>query len=200
MQVGKTRARRDAADPFVLPFAAVSRYQVEMPIQIETPAIKSLRERLLETGGAPSLMAGDPDAEQILGGDKEAAALLESTIEAMLIMLAADGQTTNEERDLLRGAVRELTAGGIRSAQIDKIFDASIARIKDAGAEARLAAVAEVLKKEVIAAEAAFVLSAAMAFADQEIADAENETLNNFADLLGLEEDRANELLDELQT
>ena len=172
-----------------------------MPIQIETPAIKSLRERLLETGGAPSLMATDGNAiEQILGGDPEAAALLESTIEAMVIMLAADGQTTNEERDLLRGAVRELTAGGIRSAQIDKIFDASIARIKEAGAEARLAAVAEVLKKEVIAAEAAFVLSAAMAFADQEIADAENDTLNSFADLLGLEEDRANELLDELQT
>ena len=171
-----------------------------MTIKIETPAIKSLRERLLETGGAPSLLAGEPDAAQVRGGAQDAVALLESTIEAMVIMLAADGQTTNEERDLLRGAVRELTAGGIRSAQIDKIFDASIARIKASGAEARLAAVAEVLKKEVIAAEAAFVLSAAMAFADQEIADSENDTLNTFADLLGLDEVRANELLDELQT
>jgi tellurite resistance protein len=171
-----------------------------MSIKIETPAIKSLRERLLETGGAPSLMAGDAKAEEVLGGDREAAALLEATIEAMVIMLAADGQTTTEERDLLRGAVRELTAGGVRSAQIDAIFDGAIERIKASGAEARLAAIAEVLKKEVIAAEAAFVLSAAMAFADQEIADAENETLNSFADLLGLEEGRANELLDELQT
>jgi uncharacterized tellurite resistance protein B-like protein len=171
-----------------------------MPIQIETPAIKSLRERLLETGGAPSMIAGDGSAEAVLGGDKEAAELLESTIEAMVIMLAADGQTTIEEKDLLRGAVRELTAGGVRSAEIDKMFDRSIAKIKAEGSEKRLAAVASVLKKEVIASEAAFVLSAAMAFADQEIADAENDTLNAFADLLGIEEERANELLDELQT
>jgi tellurite resistance protein len=173
-----------------------------MPIQIETPAIRSLRDRLLETGGAPSIMATSPDAnaEQVLGGDREAAELLEATIEAMVVMLASDGQTTNEERDLLRGAVRELTAGGVRSAEIDRIFDRSIGRIKESGATARLTAIAEVLKREKIAAEAAFVLAAAMAFADQEIADAENETLNEFADLLGLEEGRANELLDELQT
>ena len=172
-----------------------------MPIQIETPAIRSLRERLLETGGAPSIMAGtDAQSDQVLAGDPEAVALLESTIEAMVVMLAADGQSTNEERDLLRGAVRELTAGGVRTAQIDKIFDASIARIREVGASARLAAAATVLKTEVVAAEAAFVLAAAMAFADQEIADAENDTLNEFADLLGLEETRANELLDELQT
>lgn len=172
-----------------------------MPIQIETPAIRSLRDRLLETGGAPSVMAqeGAANAAEVLG-DATAAALLEATIEAMVIMLASDGSTSDEERDLLRGAVRELTAGGVRSAEIDRIFDRSLDRIRDGGADARLAATADVLKGEKVAAEAAFVLSAAMAFADAEIADEENETLNRFADLLGIEEARANELLDQLET
>ncbi|HEY4121167.1 MAG TPA: TerB family tellurite resistance protein [Byssovorax sp.] len=177
-----------------------------MPIQIETPAIRMLRDRLLETGGAPSTVAvtdesvAHADTEEALGGDAEAIALLGATIEAMVIMLAADGNASQAEKDLLRGAVRELTAGGVRSVEIDKLFEAALARVKDQGADLRLAEAAGVLKKETIASEAAFVLAAAMAFADQEIADAENETLNRFAELLGLEDERANQLLDELET
>ena len=49
-------------------------------------------------------------------------------------------------------------------------------------------------------AEVAFVLAAAIAFADNAIADQENELLNSFAELLGLDEARANELLDAMET
>ena len=176
-----------------------------MPIQIETPAIRMLRDRLLETGGAPSVVATDEsvahaDTEEALGGDVEAIALLGATIEAMVIMLAADGNVSQAEKDLLRGAVRELTAGGVRSVEIDKLFEAALVRVKEQGADRRLAEAAAVLKKETIASEAAFVLAAAMAVAAQDIADAQNQTMNRFADQLGLEEGRANQLLDELET
>jgi tellurite resistance protein len=45
-------------------------------------------------------------------------------------------------------------------------------------------------------AEVAFVLAAAIAFADGAIADQENDTLNELADGLGIDEARATALLD----
>lgn len=115
-------------------------------------------------------------------------------------MLSADGTISTEEKDVLRGAIRELTAGALRTADIDKMCETAAAKLKEHGAKPRLEAVAKVLKTELVAAEAAFVLAAAMAFADNEIADEENETLNEFAELLGIDTDRANELLDQLET
>lgn len=173
-------------------------------IKIDTAAISALRDRLLETGGAPSVMLSAPQAMERathpLEGDAEALALFDAAFEAMFIMLSADGNVTNEERDVLRGAIRELTANALRTTQIDKMCDDAAARLKEHGAKARLEAVAKLLKTERVAAEAAFVLAAAMAFADNEIADEENETLNEFADLLDIDTDRANELLDQLET
>ena len=60
-------------------------------------------------------------------------------------------------------------------------------------------AIASVLCERPEAAEAAFVLSAAVAFADNEIADEENDVLNGFAEKLGISTERAEELLDGLE-
>jgi tellurite resistance protein len=167
-------------------------------LQIETKAIKLLRDRLLEMGGAPSVMAGG-EAGNPMAGDEEGYALFEAAVEAMVVMLAADGTIAKDERDLLRGAVRELTADGVRSSEIDRITEDALRRIAAEGGAKRLEALAAVLKREVVAAEAAFVLAAAMAFADSEIADEENATLNDFAARLGITDERANELLDQLE-
>ncbi len=173
-------------------------------IEINTAAIGKLRDRLLETGGPPSMLVTGPEAMQRaqhpLAGDDEALALFEGAFEAMYIMLSADGAIGAEEKDVLRGAIRELTAGSIRTAEIETMSASCQAKLAKEGAPARLAAIASALGKERMAAEAAFVLAAAMAFADNEIADEENETLNSFAELLQIDEARANELLDELET
>jgi tellurite resistance protein len=171
-------------------------------IQISTQAIGLLRDRLLESGGPPSVLATGPEAMRAahpMDGDDEAKRLFEAAFEAMYVMVAADGSVGQEEKDVLRGAIRELTAGAVRTAEIEKMSSECEARLKADGATKRLAASAEALKSEKVAAEAAFVLAAAMAFADSEIADEENEALNSFAELLGIEEERANELLDELE-
>ncbi len=52
------------------------------------------------------------------------------------------------------------------------------------------------LKDDPARAEVAFVLAAAIAFADNAIADAENDTLNELAEGLGIDDARATELLD----
>ncbi len=172
-------------------------------MKIDTKAINGLRERLLEAGGAPSIVLSGPEAVRQQGhpleGDEDAKALFDATFEAMFIMLCADGVAGDEEKEVLRGAMRELTAGVVRSAQIEQLAVGAAERIQKEGMEARLKAAAEALKGETLAAEAAFVLAAVMAFADEEVADEENEVLNDFADLLGLEDERANALLDELQ-
>jgi len=171
-------------------------------MKIDTNAINGLRERLLEAGGAPSIVLTGPDAIRQQGhpleGDEDAMALFDATFEAMFIMLCADGVAGEEEKEVLRGAMRELTAGVVRSKQIEKMAIDAAARIQKEGMKARLQAAAKALKGETLAAEAAFVLAAVMAFADEEVADEENDVLNEFSDLLGLEEDRANALLDEL--
>ena len=171
-------------------------------MKIDTNAINGLRERLLEAGGAPSIVLSGPDAIRQEGhpleGDEEAMKLSDATFEGMFIMLCADGVAGEEEKEVLRGAMRELTAGVVRSKQIEKMAIDAAARIQKEGMKVRLEAAANALKGEALAAEAAFVLAAVMAFADEEVADEENDVLNEFADLLGLGEERANALLDEL--
>ena len=171
-------------------------------MKIDTNAINGLRERLLETGGAPSIVLSGPEAIRQEGhpleGDEEAMKLFDATFEGMFIMLCADGVAGEEEKEVLRGAMRELTAGVVRSKQIEKMAIDAAARIQKEGMKTRLQAAANALKGEALAAEAAFVLAAVMAFADEEVADEENDGLNEFAELLGLTEERANALLDEL--
>lgn len=172
-------------------------------IRLQPQTLAKLRDRLQESGQRPSLLLTGPEAlerlEHPFAGDEEAIVQFEALVESMFLMMAADGQLAAEEREVLKGAVRELTSSKLRSAQIDKLVDDGAARLAADGQAKRLAAIAELLKPEPIVAEAAFVLSAAMAFADDDIADAENELLNDFADQLGIDADRANALLDELE-
>jgi tellurite resistance protein len=71
--------------------------------------------------------------------------------------------------------------------------------VAEDGREARLRGVIEQLHDDPARGEVAFVLAAAIAFADSAIADEENETLNLFAEGLGIAEVRADELLDSVE-
>jgi uncharacterized tellurite resistance protein B-like protein len=117
----------------------------------------------------------------------------------MYLMMTADGAIGAEERDVLKGALRNLSGDGIRTAQIDAILEAAAKRVEDAGRDARMKEVVSSLHEDSARAEVAFVLAAAIAFADNAIADEENETLNALAEGLGISEDRANQLLDEVE-
>lgn len=172
-------------------------------IRLQPQTLAKLRDRLQERGQRPSLLLTGPEAlerlEHPFAGDDEVIVQFEALVEGMFLMMAADGQLAAEEREVLKGAVRELTESKLRSAQLDKLVEDCAKRLADDGQAKRLTAIAEVLKPEPLVAEAAFVLSAAMAFADSEIADAENDLLNEFADQLGIDAERANVLLDELE-
>jgi uncharacterized tellurite resistance protein B-like protein len=117
----------------------------------------------------------------------------------MFLMIASDLKIEEAERDAFRGAFRELTAGLLSTAFVEESAARFEAALKAEGQAKRLDAVAATLKTSVESSEAAFVLAAAVAFADDEIADSENEVLNDLAERLGIDEKRAGELLDELE-
>jgi hypothetical protein len=104
-----------------------------------------------------------------------------------------------DERDVLRGALRNLSGDILRSADIDALVGGAEARVTAEGRDARLHAVAAELGEDRGRAEVAFVLAAAIAFADNAIANGENETLDALADLLAIDEERAERLLDEVE-
>ena len=168
---------------------------------INTHTLTRLRDYLLDAGSRKSIVAVGAEAydqDDPLAGDDDAKAYFDAVAEAMFLMVAVDGVVRPTERDVLRGALRELTAGMLRSVAIDALVSRFDDLLQAEGQAKRLTAVCDVLRDRPEAAEAAFVLSAAVAFADNEIADEENEILNDLADRLGIDETRADALLDEL--
>ena len=80
------------------------------------------------------------------------------------------------------------------------MLDRAAKEAAEHGRDARLRDVVGSLHEDVARAEVAFVLAAAIAFADSAIADEENETLNLLAEGLGISEARADELLDSVES
>jgi uncharacterized tellurite resistance protein B-like protein len=117
----------------------------------------------------------------------------------MYLMMSADGEVGQEEREVLKGALRNLSGDGIRTAHMDAMLETAAKNVADQGREARMKELVGQLQEDRARAEVAFVLAAAIAFADNAIADEENETLNDFAEGLGIDEARANQLLDEVE-
>ena len=168
-------------------------------IWLSNSTLARLRDQLQARGQRPSIAATEAG---ITAEDAEALAMAAEygpLCEAMYLMMSADGNVGTEEREVLKGALRNLAGDAIRSAHIDAMLAAAEKHVADGGREARLKEVAAGLKEDKARGEVAFVLAAAIAFADNAIADEENETLNELAEGLGIDEARANELLDEVE-
>jgi tellurite resistance protein len=179
-----------------------------MPIEqamirgLQEKTLTRLRDHLLDTGQRKSIFVAGAEAYEHahpLEDDEEAKAFFDAVAEAMYLMIASDGKVEDSERTVLRGALKELTGGVMRTAAIDHLVGQLDALLKTEGQAKRLTAVCDVLKDRVEAAEAGFVLAAAVAFADDEIADSENDVLNDLADKLNISAERAEQLLDELE-
>ena len=170
-------------------------------IWLSNSTLARLRDQLQARGQRPSIVAteggGDvtPEAAELLNIVAEYGPLCE----AMYLMMSADGTVGNEEREVLKGALRNLSGDTIRGTQIEAMLDSATKRVANEGREPRMKAVVESLHADGARAEVAFVLAAAIAFADNAIADEENDTLNALAEGLGIDEARANELLDDVE-
>jgi len=119
--------------------------------------------------------------------------------EAMYLMMTADGSVSEDEREVLRGALRNLSGDVLGRAELDALLLTAARNVAVDGRDARLQAVTSDLASDDTRAEVAYVLAAAIAFADNAIADAENTTLDAFAAGLGIDEARAETLLASVQ-
>jgi DnaJ-domain-containing protein 1 len=168
-------------------------------IWLSNSTIARLRDQLRTRGQRPSVAIGDapltPDDAELATVSAEYGPICE----AMYLMMSADGSVSVEEREVLKGALRNLSGDTLRSVHIEAMLDKSAQATQIEGRDARLRDVIGMLHEDAARAEVAFVLAAAIAFADNAIADEENETLNAFAEGLGIDESRANELLDSVE-
>ena len=119
--------------------------------------------------------------------------------EAMYLMMSADGDISREELEVLGGALRNLSGGVLDGDMIERLVERSKVNADKQGRDSRLSQVIADLSSDKARAEVAFVLAAAIAFADDTIADEENETLDAIAEGLGIDEARADELLDAVE-
>ena len=168
-------------------------------IWLSNSTLARLRDQLQARGQRPSLASPEANLNDDTVEELNVVADYAPLCEAMYLMMSADGNVADEEREVLKGALRNLAGDAIRGTHIESMLAAATARVADEGREARLNAVVAVLREDKARAEVAFVLAAAIAFADNAIADEENETLNVLAEGLGIDEGRANELLDDVE-
>jgi tellurite resistance protein len=162
--------------------------------------IGRLRDRLRARGQRIAVTLRDvsnlsPDAAELLAASVEYGPLCE----AMYLMMSADGKITQDEREVLKGAIRTLSDDAVLSVHIEAMLDAAARNVAEHGREGRLREVASQIQADSARAEVAFILAAAIAFADGAIADEENETLSRLAEGLGIDEARVDELLDSVE-
>lgn len=173
-------------------------------MRIHTATIARLRDALLQSGRRPSLVvspAYETLARSGLLDPEETAAVerIDPIAETMYLMMTADGVVATAEQDALRGAIRGLTNNAIRSGTINVMLETFQAKLSESSRNERLQEIAESVAEDPHEAESAFALAAAVALADDEVDDNENEFINQLAEWFGIPAARSEEILDELE-
>ncbi|MBK8999335.1 MAG: TerB family tellurite resistance protein [Myxococcales bacterium] len=173
-------------------------------MKIETVTITRLRDALLASGRRPTMVlspAYETLTREGLLSQEETMALsrIDPLAETMFLMMSADGKIEEAERDVVRGAIRGLSDNLLRSGTINVMIENYQKRLAEQGRDARLQEIAEEIAEEPSEAEGAFALAAAVALADEEIADEENALINQLAEWFGISEERAGQILDQLE-
>jgi uncharacterized tellurite resistance protein B-like protein len=171
-------------------------------IWLSNSTLQKLRDQLKKRGLRPSIALSPAEGGGPASQDAETMLALAEygpLCEAMYLMMSADGHVTDDERQVLRGALKNLSDDQLRGAQIDRLLSTAQKNVEEHGRDTRMKEVILALHEDRARAEVAFVLAAAIAFADNAIADQENETLNSLAEGLGIDEATANQLLDSVE-
>jgi tellurite resistance protein len=173
-------------------------------MKLKTKTILRLRDALLQSGRRPSFVASsayETLTREGLLSPEELGALsrVEPLAETMFLMMAADNKVTDSERDAVRGAIRGLTDSGLRTGTINVMLETYQKRLEAEGREERLREIAETIAEEPTEAESAFALAAAVALADDEVADEENSLINQLAEWFGISPERTAQILDQLE-
>jgi tellurite resistance protein len=173
-------------------------------VKLKTRTIERLRDALLESGRRPSMVVSSAyetlTREGLLSTD-EITALnrVDPLAETMFLMMAADAKLTPDELDAVRGGIRGLTDGALRSGTITVMLENYQRRLDAEGRDERLRQIAEAISEEASEAESAFALAAAVALADDDVAEEENALINQLASWFGISPERSAAILDQIE-
>jgi hypothetical protein len=169
-------------------------------MRLDSETLARLRDELQKRGARASIPPAPGASPPPHESSPEVRALVQRlapVCEVLYLLMLADHARDAREHEVLRGAVRALTDGVIRSATVDAMLARFDAAEKAQGRAARLAQVTAQLAADREDAEAAFVLAAVMAIADEAPDDAERRLLDELREQLGISRRRAWELLGE---
>jgi tellurite resistance protein len=169
-------------------------------IRLTEEALLKLRERLRTRGERPSLVLIPANSRPEILEAIDIAGQYAVMSEALYLVMAADNKVRNVERDVFRGALRALSSDRIRSFHIESLLANAAKNLVEHGQEERLNYVIERLRHDTARAEITFILAAAVAAADGEIVPTEEDVLHKLSEGLGIDEQRANQLLSEFGT
>lgn len=173
-------------------------------MQLDTETLARLRDELLQRGARNSL-APQPVGNVVPGAaafSADVAAVMQRVApmcELLYLLMVADQDSNQRERDLLRGAIRALTDGALRTGAIDALLARFQATLELQGRDVRLALVTGQLAADREDAEAAFTLAAVMVIADDRASEIEESLLADTRELLGISAKRAATLLGEVR-
>jgi tellurite resistance protein len=170
---------------------------------IHSQTIERLRDALLASGRrAPAIQSSafETLARAGLLSEKERAALLrvEPLAEVMFLVIAADEMVAESELAAIVGAVRGMSGDALTDGTIKVMIDSFALRLRDQGALGRLRELGTALRSDQNDAESAFCLAAAVALADNAVADSESRVLDELASVLGFSESDRQRILGQL--
>jgi tellurite resistance protein len=173
-------------------------------VKLKTRTIERLRDALLQSGRRPSLVvssAYETLTREGMLSTEEIAALnrVDPFAETMFLMMAADGKLTPDEHDAVRGGIRGLTDDVLHTGTIAVMLENYQRRLDQEGRDERLRQIAESISEEPSDAESAFALAAAVALADDDVAEEENAFINQLAGWFGITPERSTAILDQLE-
>jgi tellurite resistance protein len=173
-------------------------------MRIETATIRRLRDALMKSGARDSGVYSPAYETLARAGvmtddERIAVARVSPMAETMFLMMTADGKITPGEATAILGAIRGLTDGLLHDGTIKVMLEGFAKLAKTEGREARLRAVAEALADRASEAENAFTLAAAVALADDEVADEERKLVGQLAVWFGIKPDRASVILAQVE-
>lgn len=173
-------------------------------MKIETATIRRLRDALLKSGRRDTEVRSSAyeilTREGLLSTEEtEAVDRIAPIAETMYLMMCADETITEEERDTLFGAIRGLTDNLLKDGTINVMVERFQQAVRAHGRDARLQEIAHRLADKRSDAESAFALAAAVAVADDSVADTEREFIAQLAEWLGITRERASAIVNEIE-
>lgn len=115
--------------------------------------------------------------------------------EALFLAMSADGTCEETERTALRGAILTVADGELDDSAVNTLLERFDQTLHEEGLDARLDTVAAQLSGDRADGEVAIELAAAVIIADGNVHPAERAALERLAEDIGIDPDRADELL-----